>query len=125
MPTPDRRSEWFGPSGARGTLVCVQRVALVRRWPVVSVACVALLVAGCGGSTIIPGRAEKTITRFVYQHTGFRPTNVRCPANVAAKVSVTFRCSFTGPDGPYTVYMRITQVHGQRVLFDVRSARTG
>lgn len=72
-------------------------------------------LAGCGQATIRPNATAQTVTRFVYEHTGFRPTDVTCPSGVPAKVGVRFQCHFTGPEGPYTAYVRILSVHGQRV----------
>ena len=86
---------------------------------------VAALLAGCGKSTIKPHGAEKVVVNVVSGQTGFRPTDVRCPSAVEAKVGVTFDCHFTGPEGPYTVHMRIRKVKGERVVFSVRSRRSG
>ena len=85
----------------------------------------AALLAGCGKTTIKPEGAEQVVVDVVSSKTGFRPTDVRCPSGVEAKVGVTFDCTFTGPEGPYTADMRVTKVEGERVLFSVRSRRTG
>jgi hypothetical protein len=53
----------------------------------------------------------------VFQQTGFRPFDMRCPAGIPAAAGGRFNCHFTGPEGPYTAYMRIVNVHGRRVLF--------
>jgi Domain of unknown function (DUF4333) len=82
-----------------------------------------VLLAGCGPSQVIPHGAEKTIASFVMKRTGFRPTDVRCPSGISATVGMTFDCNFTGPDGSYVAYMRITQVQGERVLFHIRTRR--
>jgi hypothetical protein len=74
-----------------------------------------------GKSTIGPHRAEQVIVNVVFGQTGFRPTDVRCPSGVEARVGVTFNCHFTGPEGPYTAHMRITTVQGERVFVSVRS----
>ena len=81
------------------------------------------LLAACGKSTIKPEGAEQVVVNVVSGQTGFRPTDVRCPSGVEAKVGVTFDCTFTGPEGPYTADMRVTKVDGERVLFSVRSRR--
>ena len=80
----------------------------------------AAVLCACGQSTIRPDGAEKSVVDVVSQ-TGFRPTDVRCPSDVEARVGVAFDCHFTGPEGPYTAHMRITKVEGERVLFSVRS----
>jgi hypothetical protein len=93
-----------------------------------AVACVIALLCGCGGeSTIRAHETEKTVSRFVAGHTGYRPTDVRCPSGIPAKVGVEFRCHFTGPDGPYTAYVRILSVHGERVIDHIvtRPTRSG
>jgi hypothetical protein len=65
------------------------------------------------------------VADFVFQHTGFRPTDVRCPSGVPANAGSTFDCHFTGPDGSYTAHVRITSVHGQRATDYIVTRRTG
>ncbi len=87
------------------------------RWAGPAIAClVALLLSGCGESTIRRHATERTVSRFVVRHTGYRPADVRCPAGIPAEVGTRFRCHFTGPDGAYTAYVRILSVDGERVL---------
>ncbi len=84
-----------------------------------AIACLALLFPGCGGSgeaTLRPHATERTVTRFVVQHTGFHPTDVTCPAGVPATAGTRLQCRFTGPDGPYTAYIRVLRVKGEHVL---------
>ncbi|HVS29270.1 MAG TPA: DUF4333 domain-containing protein [Solirubrobacteraceae bacterium] len=81
----------------------------------------AVLLAACGTGTIKPHGAEQVVVNVVSGQTGFRPTDVRCPSGVEAKVGVTFDCHFTGPEGPYTAHMRIRKVQGERVLFSMHS----
>jgi hypothetical protein len=80
-----------------------------------------LLLVGCGQAVVLPHPAEQIISRFVYGRTGFRPPDVHCPSGVPAKAGRSFTCRFTGPDGKYVAIMRITSVHGSRVLYDVRT----
>lgn len=84
-------------------------------------AAVAVGLAACGKTTIRPEGAERVVVNVVSSQTGFRPNDVRCPSGVEAKVGVTFQCRFTGPEGPYTAYMRVTEVEGERVEFAVRT----
>jgi hypothetical protein len=77
--------------------------------------CLAIVLSGCGQSTIRPHAAEQTIADLVSKHTGFRPTDVRCPSGVPASVGGRFECRFTGPDGRYAAEVRIMSVRGQRV----------
>ena len=81
-----------------------------------AIVCLAVLLAGCGGSTVRPHATEQTIADFVFDKTGFRPTDVRCPSGIPAEVGSTFECHFTGPEGPYAARVRITGVHGQRTI---------
>jgi hypothetical protein len=81
---------------------------------------VAVVLAGCGTSTIKAGGAEKSVVDVVSRQTGFHPTDVKCPSGVAAKAGRTFECHFTGPGGQrYTAFMKILSVKGSRVDFFV------
>ena len=81
-----------------------------------AIVCVVVLLAGCGVGTIKPHASAQTIADFVFKQTGFRPTDVRCPSGIPAKVGSTFECHFTGPDGPYAAHVRITSVQGTRAV---------
>jgi hypothetical protein len=74
---------------------------------------------------ILSKPTAQTVSRAVYERSGFRPTDVSCPSGVPAKVGGRFQCHFTGPDGQYTAYLLITSVHGQRVIYNIQSRRTG
>ena len=89
---------------------------------VVLVASLAMVLAGCG-STIKPDRAAETVTDFVAKNTGFKPTDTKCPSDVAAEVGKKFDCHFTGPDGNYTAHVEVTKVDGDDVLFNIQSKR--
>jgi hypothetical protein len=99
-------------------------MARVRRTSPVIV-CLAVLLTACGRSTIRPHATEQTVADFVFKQTGFRPTDVRCPSGIPAKVGSTFDCHFTGPEGPYTAHVRITSVHGQRAIDYIVTRRSG
>ena len=91
----------------------------------VPILAVATLLAGCGRTSVIEASgAQRAVAQLVSSRTGFRPTDVRCPSGVPAKAGGTFECHFTGPDGPYTAFMRIADVHGTRVDFDITTRRT-
>lgn len=81
--------------------------------------------AACGENTIRPDGAARSVVDLVSEQTGFRPTDVRCPSGVEAKVGVTFECRFTGPEGPYVANMRVKEVDGERVVFDIRTRPSG
>jgi hypothetical protein len=86
----------------------------------VIVGAVALQLAGCG-STIKPDGAAKSVTDVVSHQTGFKPTDVKCPSGVDAKVGQEFDCHFTGPEGPYTAHLKVTKVNGDDVEFFIQT----
>lgn len=81
--------------------------------------CLAVLLVGCGESTVKPEGAERSVVDVVSRETGFRPKDVRCPSDVEAEVGGRFECEFTGPEGPYVAHMRILKVDGERVVYRV------
>ena len=81
-------------------------------------------LTACGKNTIKPDGAAKSVREVVIRETGFRPTDVKCPSGVEAKVGGTFDCHFTGPEGPYTAHVRITKVDGKRVRFFIRTVQS-
>jgi hypothetical protein len=89
------------------------------------IVCLPLLLAACGGSVVLSQPTAQTVSNAVYRRFGFRPTDVSCPSGVPAKVGGRFQCHFTGPDGPYVAYLLIMSVHGQRVIYDIQTRRTG
>jgi hypothetical protein len=93
-----------------------------------SIACLAvaaLLLVACAESTVRPEGAARTIVRVVSKQTGFHPDDVRCPSGVEAEVGRRFECRFTGPEGPYVAHMKILEVEGEKVLFDIRTRPRG
>ena len=86
------------------------------------VVCCAALVSACGShASIDPSATADYVEGFVYQHTGFRATDVRCPSGVPASAGGRFNCHFTGPEGPYTAYLRIVNVHGRQVNYRLKT----
>ena len=89
---------------------------------VVSVASLAMVLAGCG-STIKPEGAAQSVTGLVSKQTGFKPEDVKCPSGVDAEVGKEFECQFTGPEGAeYTAQMKVTKVEGDDVEFYIKTA---
>jgi hypothetical protein len=81
-----------------------------------------VLLSACGGQAALgSGATAKYVADFVFQKTGFRPVDVRCPSGVPARAGGRFDCHFTGPEGPYTAYLRIVKVQGRRAAFDLDS----
>lgn len=80
----------------------------------------AIVLVGCGGSTVRPEGAAHSVVDVVSRQTGFHPKDVRCPSGVNAEVGGTFDCGFSGPKGePYVAHMRILKVEGEKVVFHV------
>jgi Domain of unknown function (DUF4333) len=78
------------------------------------------LLSACGGTKALdPSVAMKYIDDVEFQQTGFRPVDVRCPSGIPARQGGRFNCHFTGPEGPYTAYLRIVKVHGHRAAFQL------
>ncbi len=89
---------------------------------IVLLASLAVTIVGCT-STIKPDGAAKSVVDLVSKQTGFKPTDVKCPSGVDAKVGTTFECTFTGPEAkPYTANMRVTKVEGDDVEFYIETA---
>ena len=80
-----------------------------------------LALTACGEKTINAGNAERTVTDFVSEETGFEPEDTSCPEDVPAETGETFECEFTGPDGPYTASVRVTEVDGEDATFFIRT----
>ena len=86
------------------------------------IACGVTLLSACGaGNQIDATETAKYVDSVVLRHTGFRPQDVRCPSGIPATAGGRFNCHFTGPEGPYTAYLRILEVHGRRVLYRVET----
>ena len=85
-------------------------------------AALAVLVSGCGGATLKPEGAAKSVVDVVSRQTKFKPTDVSCPSGVDAKVGVEFDCKFTGPEGKeYTAHMKVTKIDGDNVDYYIES----
>ena len=85
-------------------------------------ACSTTLLSACGGgSRIDPSSTAKYVVDVVFQQTGFRPVDVRCPSNVPATAGRRFNCYFTGPEGPYTAYLRVVKVQGGQAAFRLKT----
>jgi hypothetical protein len=79
-------------------------------------------IVGCG-STIKPEGAAESVVNLVYEQTGFKPSDVKCPEGIEAKQGEKFECKFTGPEGDeYTANMRVTKVEGDDVEFYIETA---
>lgn len=120
---PGQQPQWSGPGAgpprkSRTPLVLIGVLAAVAVVLVVGFLAYKFIFSK---ETVIPGKAADAVTSLVSQQTGFTPTDVTCPSGVEAKAGATFQCHFTGPDGPYTAYMKVTNVDGDNVMFDIRT----
>jgi uncharacterized protein DUF4333 len=91
---------------------------------VVSVATLAMVVVGCG-PTIVPDKAAQSVADMVSKRKGFKPSDVKCPSGVDAKVGAEFDCTFTGPDGRYNAHLKVTKIEGGNVQFYIDTKPTG
>jgi hypothetical protein len=80
-----------------------------------------ILLSACGGgaAALDASATANYVDDFVFQKTGFRPVDVRCPAGVRATDGGQFTCHFTGPEGPYTAYLRIVKAQRHKAAFEV------
>src|SRR5689334_10781558 len=84
-----------------------------------AIACPVILLSACGGTTALDsGATASYVDDFVFQKTGFRPVDVHCPAGIRASAGGQFTCHFTGPEGPYTAYLRIVKAQGHKAAFE-------
>lgn len=79
------------------------------------------VIAACGEKTINADNAAETVANLVAEETGFEPTDVECPEDVSAEEGETFKCTFTGPEGPYDADVEITEVEGEDAIFDINT----
>jgi Domain of unknown function (DUF4333) len=97
----------------------------IRIGAAVFVGAAALQLAACGSPTIKPDGAAQSVVDLVSEKTDFKPTDVKCPDGIEAKVGQEFDCKFTGPDGNYTAHMKVLKIDGEQVLFDINTKRVG
>jgi Domain of unknown function (DUF4333) len=95
--------------------------SLAIRFGAVFIGVAALQLTACGSSTIKPDGAAQSVVDLVSEKTDFKPTDVKCPDGVEAKVGGVFDCTFTGPDGDYLAHMKIDKIDGEQVLFDINT----
>jgi Domain of unknown function (DUF4333) len=98
----------------------MMRTRLVRVGVALCIGLVGFGLTACG-STIKPEGAAQSVTDLVSEKTDFKPTDVKCPDGIDAKVGVTFDCNFTGPDGNYVAHMKVLKIEGEQVLFDINT----
>ena len=83
-------------------------------------------LSACGAHPAIDAAGTSRYIRgVVFQQTGFRAADVRCPSGIPAALGGQFTCHFTGPEGPYTAYLRIVKVHNRRAAFQLKTQPSG
>jgi hypothetical protein len=89
------------------------------------------VLAGCGGQISVgdggPDRltrdqVEKRIVVLLREEVGQTPPEPACPDGLPAKVGSKMRCLITFPDGLLDVDVKVTEVRGKEVRFDVAAA---
>jgi hypothetical protein len=99
-------------------MILAQSVATGPVKVLAAIACSVTLLSACGGHSAIDRTATASyVGDVVFQQTGFRPVDIRCPRGIPATAGGRFNCHFTGPEGPYTAYLRIVKVSGRRVAY--------
>ncbi len=94
------------------------RVGLIVGIAIAAIAGLGALLSSHGsGSVLDSAKTARFVSDGVLKHTGYRVVDVRCPAGIHAAVGVRFTCHFTGPEGPYTAYLRIENLRGRRAVF--------
>jgi Domain of unknown function (DUF4333) len=94
------------------------RVGLVVGIAIAAAAGLGALLSSHGSVSVLDSaKTARFVSDGVFQHTGYRVVDVRCPSGIHATVGVGFTCHFTGPEGPYTAYLRIENLQGRRVVF--------
>jgi hypothetical protein len=93
----------------------------VTGWLAAGAGSVALLAACGANHSLDPRTTAKYVGDVVFQQTGYRAVDVRCPSGIPAARGGRFRCHFTGPEGPYTAYLRVVNVHGRSASFQLKT----
>jgi hypothetical protein len=95
-------------------------IVIVKR--LAAIACSVTLLGACGGGGSVDASATaKYVGDVVFQQTGFRAEDVSCPSGIAATTGARFNCHFTGPEGPYTAYLRIVKVRDGHPAFQLKT----
>jgi Domain of unknown function (DUF4333) len=86
----------------------------------VSLACAAVLVAGCsfGPGAVSKASVEKKIADSLEKQIGQRPKAIICPDDLKATVGTRMRCQLVAPDGTKIgLTVRVTSVKGDDVNY--------
>ncbi len=84
------------------------------------IAAAVFVAGGCSGTTTMSQEeAEKQISAALEEQVGEAPDDIACPDDITAEVGETMECELTDGDDVYGVTMTITEVEGDKALFDV------
>ena len=103
----------------------MNRARVAHRVTVLVLAASAFSLTGCQTESMIkPDVAAQAVVDLVAKQNNYRPTDVKCPDGITAKVGGKFDCTFTGPrDVAYLAHMKIAKVSGNNATFDIKVVR--
>ncbi|MFI5624417.1 DUF4333 domain-containing protein [Nocardioides sp. NPDC051685] len=83
-------------------------------------AILALGVSGCGGVAVSQEKVEKTISDQLEAQVGQKPDKIECPGDLSGKVGETMKCTLTAGADELGVNVKVTEVDGTDVKFDIQ-----
>ena len=98
--------------------------SLAPRTRAVAVTATALLalvsLAGCGGTPVVDrADLEDDVAATLGEQSGTPPTDVSCPDDLTGEVGESVRCEVTGESGDVPVEVRVTEVDGSDVSYEI------
>lgn len=79
-----------------------------------------LALAGCGGTPVVDrADLEDDVASTLGEQSGTPPTDVRCPDDLTGEVGESVRCEVTGDSGDVPVEVRVTEVDGTDVSYQI------
>lgn len=83
-------------------------------------AILALGLSGCGGVTVSQEKVEKTVSDQLEAQVGQKPDKIECPSDLTGKVGETMKCTLTAGADQLGVNVKVTDVDGTDVKFDIQ-----
>lgn len=77
-------------------------------------------LSGCGDVTVSKGTVEKTVSERLEAQVGQKPDKIECPGDLSAKVGETMKCTLTAGTDELGVNVKVTEVDGTDVKFDIQ-----
>lgn len=78
-------------------------------------------LSGCGSSAVASSDVEEQISNEVKEQVGQAPDSVDCPNDLKAEVGEEESCTLTADGDKYDVSVKVTEVDGDNVSFDIES----